>query len=139
MQCSRDSPLAGSVRISSAPKALSRILRSRDMDAGMVSTNLYPLAAAMKARPMPVLPDVGSTSVVCREHRQACDLSFTAMHAGLHLACSAHCLTVVLNAKAMSVLPDVGSTREVCSRHRQAICSVLCRLSVRRALWKQPL
>ena len=31
----------------------------------MVSTSLYPLAAAMKARPMPVLPLVGSTRVVC--------------------------------------------------------------------------
>ena len=35
------------------------------MEAGMVSTSLYPLAAAMKASPMPVLPDVGSTRVVC--------------------------------------------------------------------------
>lgn len=58
-------PLAGSVSTSSAPNALRRILRSRDMEAGMVSTSLYPRAAAMKARPMPVFPDVGSTRVVC--------------------------------------------------------------------------
>ena len=58
-------PFAGSVRTSSAPKALSKILRSRDMEAGMVSTSWYPRAAAIKARPMPVLPDVGSTRVVC--------------------------------------------------------------------------
>ena len=44
---------------------LSSTRRSRDIDAGMVSTSLYPLAAAMKARPMPVLPLVGSTRVVC--------------------------------------------------------------------------
>ena len=30
----------------------------------MVKTSLYPRAAAMKASAMPVLPDVGSTSVV---------------------------------------------------------------------------
>jgi len=54
----------GSVRTSSAPKACNRTLLSRDMDAGMVRISLYPLAAATKARPMPVLPDVGSTRVV---------------------------------------------------------------------------
>ena len=57
-------PLAGSVRTSSAPKARSSTRRSRDIDAGIVSTSLYPFAAAMNARPMPVFPDVGSTSVV---------------------------------------------------------------------------
>ena len=33
-------PLAGSVSTSSAPKARSRMRRSSDMDAGMVSTSL---------------------------------------------------------------------------------------------------
>ncbi len=68
-------PLAGSVRTSSAPKALNRILRSSDMEAGMVSTSLYPLAAAMKASPMPVLPDVGSTRVVC-SNQKLCHMVF---------------------------------------------------------------
>merc|ERR1711970_340076 len=57
-------PLAGSVSTSSAPKALSRMRLSMDIDAGMVSTSLYPRAAAMKARPTPVFPEVGSTKVV---------------------------------------------------------------------------
>jgi hypothetical protein len=50
--------------------------RSRDMDAGIVRTSLYPLAAATKARAMPVLPDVGSTSVVLPgEMRPFCSAS----------------------------------------------------------------
>lgn len=60
-------PLAGSVKISSAPKALSRMRLSSDIDAGIVRISLYPLAAAMKAKPIPVLPLVGSTRVVCNE------------------------------------------------------------------------
>ena len=55
---------AGSVKTSSAPKACSRTRLSRDMDAGMVRISLYPFAAATKASPMPVFPDVGSTRVV---------------------------------------------------------------------------
>ena len=39
-------------------------LRSILMLAGMVRISLYPLAAAAMASPMPVLPDVGSTSIV---------------------------------------------------------------------------
>ena len=57
-------PLAGSVTTNSAPKARRRILRSMDMDAGMVRMSLYPFAAAMNASAIPVLPEVGSTSVV---------------------------------------------------------------------------
>ena len=52
------------MRTSSAPSALSITRRSIDIDSGMVSTSLYPLAAATMASPMPVFPDVGSTSVV---------------------------------------------------------------------------
>ena len=55
-QCGGGVPFAGSVNTSSAPKARSRMRRSRDMEAGMVSTSLYPFAAAMNANPMPVLP-----------------------------------------------------------------------------------
>ena len=35
-----------------------------DIDAGIVRISLYPFAAAMKASAIPVLPEVGSTSVV---------------------------------------------------------------------------
>lgn len=56
-------PFAGSVRTSSAPSALSTLRRSRLIDAGMVRISLYS-AAATKARPMPVLPEVGSTRVM---------------------------------------------------------------------------
>lgn len=55
---------AGSVKTSSAPKACSSTRLSKDMDAGMVRISLYPFAAATKASPMPVFPDVGSTRVV---------------------------------------------------------------------------
>ena len=37
------------------------------MLAGIVRINLYPLEAAAIARPMPVLPEVGSTSTVFPE------------------------------------------------------------------------
>ncbi|MNN36013.1 hypothetical protein D3C81_1498860 [compost metagenome] len=57
-------PLAGSVNTSSAPRALRTLRRSMLIEAGMVSINLYPRAAATKARPIPVLPDVGSTMVM---------------------------------------------------------------------------
>ena len=57
-------PAAGSVSTSVAPKALNSTRRSIDIDAGIVRTSLYPLVAATKASAMPVLPDVGSTSVV---------------------------------------------------------------------------
>mmetsp|Transcript_2906 Transcript_2906/g.5366 ORF Transcript_2906/g.5366 Transcript_2906/m.5366 type:complete len:204 (+) Transcript_2906:684-1295(+) len=54
-------PLAAGVSLTSAPKALRRTRRSMDMDSGMVRMSLYPLEAATMARPMPVLPEVGST------------------------------------------------------------------------------
>mmetsp|Transcript_6942 Transcript_6942/g.21996 ORF Transcript_6942/g.21996 Transcript_6942/m.21996 type:complete len:247 (-) Transcript_6942:327-1067(-) len=57
-------PLAAGVRTSSAPSAFSITRRSIDIDSGMVSTSLYPLAAATMASPMPVFPEVGSTRVV---------------------------------------------------------------------------
>ncbi len=38
--------------------------RSSDMDSGIVRISRYPFAAAAKARPMPVFPEVGSTSTV---------------------------------------------------------------------------
>lgn len=60
-------PLAGSVRTSWAPNALRRIRRSTDIEAGMVRMSLYPLAAAMNANAIPVLPLVGSTNVVYRQ------------------------------------------------------------------------
>jgi hypothetical protein len=50
-----------SVRISSAPSPKSKTLRSKLIVEGMVNTSLYPFAAAMYARPTPVLPLVGST------------------------------------------------------------------------------
>ena len=34
--------------------------RSTDIESGMTSTSLYPFTAATMARPMPVLPEVGS-------------------------------------------------------------------------------
>eukprot|EP00982_Pelagococcus_subviridis_P010918 31036-Pelagococcus_subviridis.AAC.14 len=57
-------PFAGSVRTKSAPNALSKIRRSSDIDAGIVRVRSYPFAAAMNASPIPVFPDVGSTSIV---------------------------------------------------------------------------
>lgn len=57
-------PLAGSVKTSCAPKALNKILRSTDIDAGIVKISLYPFAAAINANAIPVFPLVGSTRVV---------------------------------------------------------------------------
>jgi hypothetical protein len=57
-------PLAGSVTITSAPKAFSNTLRSILMDDGIVRISLYPFDAAIKARPIPVFPLVGSTSTL---------------------------------------------------------------------------
>ena len=54
-------PSLPGVRTSFAPSMARRVRRSRDMVSGMVSTSLYPLAAATNARAMPVLPLVGST------------------------------------------------------------------------------
>ena len=53
-------PFAPSVSTSSAPYALRMLRLSTLMVSGMVSMILYPLDAAMAARPMPVLPEVGS-------------------------------------------------------------------------------
>ena len=56
-------PLAPSVRTTSAPYAFRMFLLSTLMVSGMVRIVLYPLAAAMAASPIPVLPDVGSMMV----------------------------------------------------------------------------
>ena len=53
-------PLAPSVSTSSAPYAFISCLRSTDMVSGITMIIRYPLAAATDARPMPVLPLVGS-------------------------------------------------------------------------------
>ncbi|KAG1689711.1 hypothetical protein DVH05_028616 [Phytophthora capsici] len=53
-------PLAPGVSTTSQPKDLSRIRRSMDIVSGITSVNLYPRTADAKARPIPVLPDVGS-------------------------------------------------------------------------------
>jgi hypothetical protein len=34
---------------------------------GIVRMSSYPFRAAMKAKPMPMFPDVGSISVVCQD------------------------------------------------------------------------
>src|SRR5215208_5638546 len=49
--------------ITSAPKALSREIFSRLILSGIVKMHRYPLSAATIARPVPVLPEVGSTIV----------------------------------------------------------------------------
>ena len=56
-------PSAPGVRTRLAPSAFSRLRRSRLMVSGMVSINLYPLAAETKASPTPVFPLVGSMMV----------------------------------------------------------------------------
>src|SRR5208337_698880 len=56
-------PLGPSVKINSAPYALSIRRRSRDMVSGIVRTNGYCLAAQTNARAIPVLPLVGSITV----------------------------------------------------------------------------
>ena len=53
-------PLLPSVRTISAPYALIIFLRSTLIVSGSTIINLYPFAAAIAARPMPVFPDVGS-------------------------------------------------------------------------------
>jgi hypothetical protein len=55
------------VRHTSAPKALSTILLSRLIVAGIMRIALYPFTAAINATAMPVLPLVGSMSTVCNE------------------------------------------------------------------------
>lgn len=47
-----------------APSAFKSTLLSRLIDAGIVRMSSYPLAAATIARPIPVLPEVGSTKTV---------------------------------------------------------------------------
>jgi hypothetical protein len=56
-------PSEPGVRMSSAPKAASSILRSLLIVSGMVSTTLYPRAAPTIASAIPVLPLVASTIV----------------------------------------------------------------------------
>ena len=53
-------PLEPSLNTSSAPYAFNRFLLSTLIVSGIVRMILYPFAAAMDARPIPVLPDVGS-------------------------------------------------------------------------------
>src|SRR5215468_5276163 len=52
------------VRMSSAPYARRRARRSSDIDSGIVRMRRYPFTAQTSARPMPVLPLVGSTMVL---------------------------------------------------------------------------
>jgi hypothetical protein len=58
----RDFEYAG-VSTSSAPRACKILRRSMLMDSGMVRIRRYPFTADTRARPMPVLPDVGSMMV----------------------------------------------------------------------------
>ena len=53
-------PFAPGDRMSSAPYALIMLLLSVLTDSGMTSVSLYPFAADIIARAMPVLPEVAS-------------------------------------------------------------------------------
>ena len=55
-------PFGPGVSTISAPMAMSSTRRSMLIVSGMVRIRRYPLTAAVKARPMPVLPLVGSMS-----------------------------------------------------------------------------
>jgi hypothetical protein len=57
-------PLAASVSTTSAPRPRTSLRRSTDMDSGMVMMRRMPSTAQPNARPMPVLPLVGSTMTV---------------------------------------------------------------------------
>ncbi len=57
-------PSGPGVRMSSAPYALSSRRRSRLIVSGMTNAHLMPRAAQTMANPMPVLPDVGSSTIV---------------------------------------------------------------------------
>jgi hypothetical protein len=57
-------PFGPSVSTSLEPRAARICRRSRDIVSGMVRMRGIPLAAQTKARPMPVLPEVGSMIVV---------------------------------------------------------------------------
>ncbi len=57
-------PSLPGVRTTSAPKAAMRRRRSTLIVSGMVMTRRYPLAAQTIERPMPVLPEVGSTTYI---------------------------------------------------------------------------
>src|SRR5699024_655918 len=57
-------PSAPGVKTSSAPYAFNKLRRSLLIVSGITKTALYPLLAAPIARPIPVLPLVGSTIVV---------------------------------------------------------------------------
>ena len=56
-------PFAPSVNTNSAPYAAKSFLRSTLIVSGSVSIALYPLATATNAKPIPVLPEVGSIIV----------------------------------------------------------------------------
>ena len=53
-------PFSPGVSTSLAPSAAKSAMRSWDMVSGMVRIRGYPLMAATKASPTPVLPEVGS-------------------------------------------------------------------------------
>ncbi|KAJ0565639.1 hypothetical protein HanIR_Chr06g0264821 [Helianthus annuus] len=57
-------PLAGSVRINSAPNARIVTLLSKLVYEGIVNTILYPFKAAMNAILIPMFPEVGSINTV---------------------------------------------------------------------------
>ena len=57
-------PSAPGVSTNSAPYARSKLRRSKLIVSGITSTDLYPLAAAIIARPIPVFPLVGSMIVL---------------------------------------------------------------------------
>lgn len=57
-------PFGPSVSTNRAPSAFRIFRRSTDIVSGMVRTSGIFLAAQMKARPIPVFPEVGSITVV---------------------------------------------------------------------------
>ena len=68
-------PSDPSVKTSSAPYARMRLRRSSDMVSGIVMMRRMPRAAAMAARPIPVLPEVGSISTVSSSMRPVANAS----------------------------------------------------------------
>ncbi len=70
-------PSLPGVKINSAPRAASSFLRSTLIVSGMTSASLYPLAAQTKARPIPVLPLVGSRMTVSGPIRPSVSAAWT--------------------------------------------------------------
>src|SRR5699024_2499134 len=85
------------VRTTSAPYARSRFLLSSVLLSGMTMMALYPLAAAFMARPMPVLPLVGSIIV-------APDFSSPAFSAVLIILNAARSFTLLVGFKDSSLI-----------------------------------